>query len=170
MGMKERFSKHSKGLAQQTEPIKKRHANNLFLMIAHYLELFVSVLLIIAILTTLISMIRSLFDLAIEGGNLDHFQTFMSQLFSVVIGIEFLKMVCGYNLDSVIEVLLFTIARQMVLNHPTSFDQLLSILAIALLFLIRKFLFVRKLDSHDDTAHSEETDSPEDSTDHGDLS
>lgn len=120
--------------------------NGALLRVAYYLELVVSIILIISICVTLIALLRSLGVLVQEAGDIDEFQSFLSNMFSVVIGIEFLKMLCGYNMDAVVEVILFTIARQLVLNHATSAEQLLSISAIAILFIIRKYLFVRKLD------------------------
>lgn len=82
------------------------------------------------------------------GGSADDFQTFLGNMFTVVIGIEFLKMLCSYNVDSVIEVILFTVARQLVLNHEAALELLLSVVAIAILFVVRKYLFVKRLDAH----------------------
>ena len=64
----------------------------------------------------------------------------------MVIGIEFLKMLSRHNLSSVVEVLLFAISRQMVIEHTSPTENLLMVAAIAALFLIRKFLFIPGLD------------------------
>ena len=73
---------------------------------------------------------------------------FLSGAFNVVIGIEFLKMLCRHTLSSVIEVLLFAIARGMVAEHTTPVENLLSIAAIAILFVVRKYLFIPGLDDN----------------------
>lgn len=65
---------------------------------------------------------------------------------NIIIGIELLKMLCQHNLDSVVEVLLFAVARMMIIDHVKIWEMLIGIVAIAILFLIRKFLFVSALD------------------------
>ena len=67
-------------------------------------------------------------------------------MFNIVIGIELLKMFCRHDLDSVVEVLLFAVARQVIIEHTSMVDNLLCMLSVAILFCIRKFLFVSALD------------------------
>ena len=55
-------------------------------------------------------------------------------------------MLCRHNMGSVVEVLLFAISRQMVIEHTSPVENLLMVAAIAALFLIRKFLFIPGLD------------------------
>jgi phosphate starvation-inducible membrane PsiE len=76
----------------------------------------------------------------------DAFQNFLGIAFNVLIGIEFLKMIFRYNLSTVIEVLLFAIARQLIVEHTTVYENCVGIIAIAILFVIRKFLFIPELD------------------------
>ena len=49
-------------------------------------------------------------------------RSFLSTAFTVVIGIEFLKMLSRHNMSSAVEVLLFAIARQMVIEHTTPME------------------------------------------------
>ena len=55
-------------------------------------------------------------------------------------------MFCRHDLDSVVEVLLFAVARQVIIEHTSMVDNLLCMLSVAILFCIRKFLFVSALD------------------------
>ena len=52
------------------------------------------------------------------------------------------------HLGSAIEVLLFAISRQMVVEHTSAVETLLGIIAIALIFIIRKFWFVPSFGAH----------------------
>ena len=67
-------------------------------------------------------------------------------MLDIIIGIELLKMLCRHDLDSVVEVLLFSVAREMIIEHMPIYFTLVGIIAISILFLIRKFLFVSALD------------------------
>lgn len=70
------------------------------------------------------------------------FQAVLEQAFNLVIGIEFIKMLAKHTPGSAIEVLLFAMARQLVIGHMAPFENLLGIIAIAIIFIIRRFLFV----------------------------
>ena len=75
------------------------------------------------------------------------FSAFLSGAFTLVIGIEFIRMLTKHTPSSVIEVLLFSIARQMVVEHVGPVETLIGVVAIAGVFAIRKYLFV--VDFHD---------------------
>lgn len=58
----------------------------------------------------------------------------------LIMGLEFVKMLALHTAAAVIDVLLFTIARQMIITHGSSLDTLLGVSAVAGIFAIRKFL------------------------------
>lgn len=114
----------------------------LIFLISNYLEILLAFVVILAIGITLLSVPRELSLLYQNGG----FNQFLQALFDVIIGIELLKMLCRHDLDSVVEVLMFAVAREMIINHMPIIETLIGIVAIAVLFSIRKFLFVSALD------------------------
>lgn len=81
-------------------------------------------------------------------------QRYLSIVSTIVLCVEFVSMLCTHTVDSVVEVVLMAIARQIIVSHPAAFDTLLMVLAIVLLFVIRKFLFVDALDSRHNHSHS----------------
>lgn len=111
--------------------------------ISNYLEILLAFIVIIAIFITLLSVPHELNMLYQNGG----FNNFLQALFDIIIGIELLKMLCRHDLDSVVEVLMFAVAREMIINHMPIIETLIGIVAIAVLFSIRKFLFVSALDN-----------------------
>ena len=119
---------------------------NTIYRIAQLLEILVSFLVIVAILFSFATIFHQLGILSSDPSNADGLRDFLSTAFTVVIGIEFLKMLSRHNLSSVVEVLLFAISRQMIIEHTTPMENLLMVAAIAALFLIRKFLFIPGLD------------------------
>jgi len=68
------------------------------------------------------------------------FDRVLSITLGLVIGVEFTKMLVKHTPDSVIEVLLFAIARQMVVYHDDTLDLLIGVAAIAGLFAVKRFL------------------------------
>ena len=67
---------------------------------------------------------------------------FLERALDIVIGIEFIKMLAKHSPGSVLEVLLYAIARHMIVGHEDAVQNLVSVGAIALIFIIRKFFFV----------------------------
>lgn len=109
---------------------------------AFYLEVIAAVCIIVGLIINFTTVPEHL-SVLMNDGNLLLFLTFM---FNIVIGIEILKMFCRHDLDSIVEVLLFAVARQVIIEHTTMTENLLAVLAIAVLFSIRKYLFVSALD------------------------
>ena len=65
---------------------------------------------------------------------------FLSGTLLLVMGIEFVKMLALHTADAVVDVLLFTIVRQMIVNHTDAVETLLGVAAVAGIFAIKKFL------------------------------
>ena len=73
-------------------------------------------------------------------------QVFMDRSLLYVIGLEFAMMIIRRDPKLVIEVLIFAIARKMVITMDTGIDFLLGAFAIFILFGVR-FLLIRKSDN-----------------------
>lgn len=109
---------------------------------AQLFELLIALVVIVALTITVLKIPSHLNELLFDDG----FTLFLKNIFSIVIGIELLKMLCRHDLDSVVEVLLFAVAREMIIYHMPIYQTLIGVVAIAVLFMIRKFLFVSALD------------------------
>ena len=71
---------------------------------------------------------------------------FFVSAMTVVVGVEFVKMLLLHSPRAVTDVLLFAIARQLVVSHTTSLETLLGVAAVALIFVIKKFLHTQEDD------------------------
>ena len=69
---------------------------------------------------------------------------FLSGTLLLVMGIEFVKMLALHTADAVVDVLLFTIVRQMIVSHTDAVETLLGVAAVAGIFAIKKFLQTRE--------------------------
>lgn len=76
----------------------------------------------------------------------DYLQARLSDACLIIIGIELIKMINSYTIDSVIDVMLLALARQMVVEHTTPLQNLLTVIAVGILFVIRKYLYISHLD------------------------
>lgn len=108
---------------------------------ASLLEVIISVLVLTGLVISSVPVAREMLSLW-QSGSTDAFQTFLDHAFNLVIGIEFIKMLAKHSPGSALEVLLYAIARNMILGHGTAAENLLGVVAIGLIFVIRKFLFV----------------------------
>ena len=66
--------------------------------------------------------------------------SFLSSALLLVMGVEFVKLLALHTADAVLDVLLFTIVRQMIVSHTDALETLLGVAAVAGIFAIKKFL------------------------------
>ena len=76
-------------------------------------------------------------------GDAHYLQDRMSDACLILIGAEMLKMITSYTIDSVVDVMLLAIARQMIVEHTSPQENLLAVLSVGVL---RKFLYISRLD------------------------
>ena len=109
--------------------------------VSSILEVVLSVLVLIALLISMVPIAGEMFSL-VTNKSTDAFQTFLGHAFNLVIGIEFIKMLAKHSPGSALEVLLYAIARSMILDHSSPLGNLISVVSIGVIFLIRRFIFV----------------------------
>ena len=109
--------------------------------LASFLEVIISVLVLAGLLLSAIPVAQEMMTLWANGST-DAFQAFLEHAFNLVIGIEFIKMLAKHSPGSALEVLLYAIARNMILGHGTAIESLVGVASIGLIFVIRKFFFV----------------------------
>jgi len=130
----------------------KHFIQSIIFKIINALEIIISCLIVVAIVILTRKMALSLVGLWDEPTVDGALSVFLAQCFNLVIGIELVKMLVKHSIATVIEVLVFAIARQMIVEHLTPEGTLISILGLALLFVIRKYLF-KKLDATEKTVY-----------------
>ncbi len=103
------------------------------------LELLMGVAVIIGIGIAVIALIPHVGELWLHRGEAGALYEFLEYVFNIVIGIEFMKMLCKPDGDTIIEVLIFLVARHMIIGTTSTLDDLLSIISMGILFLIKKY-------------------------------
>lgn len=105
------------------------------------LEIVLSGLVLIGLLLSFIPLLRWMPGLLFDGNDVE-IRGFLERALDIVIGVEFIKMLAKHSPGSVLEVLLYAIARHMIVGHEDAVQNLVSVVAIALIFIIRKYFFV----------------------------
>ena len=120
---------------------------NYIIQASTLLEIVLSGLVLIGLLLTIIPLIKWMPGLLFDGNDVE-IRSFLERALDIVIGIEFIKMLAKHSPGSSLEVLLYAIARHMVVGHESALENLLSVGAIALIFVVRKFFFVPAFGAH----------------------
>ena len=76
----------------------------------------------------------------LEVNSEETFYTFLDSALSLIVGIEFLKMIIIPTSQNVIETLLFAVARTIILEHSSPVVLSVGVLSVTILFIIKKFL------------------------------
>ena len=104
------------------------------------LEKVVAAILVIGVVYAGYHLVISAFDFG-STDTTDYIESLLLHAFSVIIVIEFIRMLVKNSMNTIIEVLIFAIARGLVAGHETPVSLLIRVLAIAVLLASRKFLF-----------------------------
>ncbi len=120
---------------------------NYIIQASTLLEITLSGLVLIGLLFSIVPLLKWMPGLLFDGNDAE-IRTFLERALDIVIGIEFIKMLAKHSPGSSLEVLLYAIARHMVVGHESAVENLLSVGAIALIFVVRKFFFVPAFGAH----------------------
>ena len=120
---------------------------NRIIQASSLLEVLLSGLVLIGLLLSVVPLIRWMPGLLFDGNEAE-IRTFLERSLDIVSGIEFIKMLAKHSPGSSLEVLLYAIARHLVVGHDSAVENLLSVGAIALIFIVRKFFFVPSFGAH----------------------
>ena len=108
-------------------------------------EILVSILILFCVFAAVVALVLDIVRFVGVLGDGGVWQDVYSALFAVaiqlVIGIELVKMIAKHTPDSVVEVLLFVVAKRVITeSEATSLDVLLGVIAIAVLFAVKRYL------------------------------
>lgn len=118
----------------------KSYVTNFLKRFAVILEFTISIMLGIGVLLLCFRMAISLVNIP----NLDvwpNYEDLLDTSFNLIIGVELIRMMYHHTPDTVFEVLLFAIARHIIIDHTSIWSSLIGVCAIAVLFATRKYLF-----------------------------
>ena len=95
----------------------RKHFNTIIYNISRYAEIALSMVILLVIALAGFRLIMEVADTSVMSMDTEFFSAFLSQALSLVVGVEFVKMLCQHSAQTVVEVLMFATARQMVVEH-----------------------------------------------------
>ena len=119
---------------------RDRWSDHIFRRILHVIERFIAVLTILALLAALVMEIYTMFQ------DLNYFadvHNMLHNLLTIVVGLEFVRMLIDTTPANILEVLTVAITRHVVLTHEDPWSNIASVACIAGLFAIRRYLIRR---------------------------
>lgn len=122
--------------------LSKQYLRDKVSRIASYTEIYLSIVIVLGILIASFSIFFEIKDLSqqLSHGNGIEFQAFLTHAIELIIGVEFVKMLAKHTPGSAIDVLLFAVARKLIVAESAMLDVLIGVVAIAILFFVKKYL------------------------------
>ena len=108
--------------------------------VSYLFELLISVVVGIAVLILAARLVMDTISLATNAEGVVSLMTILNDAIILAIGAELIKMLCKHTPETVIEVLAFALARQLIVGHDAVWENLIIVVSIAILFAVRRFL------------------------------
>lgn len=114
--------------------------------ISDVMELLMAIIVLVAVVVALLNLKTPFLEFVNSHVGDAAFLDFMTYILNIVIGIEFFKMLCKPGTDTVLEVLMFVVARHMIVHDTSAVENLLTIIGIAIIVVIKRRLLPSKKD------------------------
>ncbi|MBR6676952.1 MAG: hypothetical protein IKL24_06435 [Clostridia bacterium] len=119
----------------------RRKLTKFFNIAVHVLEYLIA-LMTLAVLVGLIA--YEIYRMFTSDGYFDSSATYLHNILTIVVGLEFVRMLINLTPANTLEVLIVAIARQVIVDHSSPVNNVVCVICIAGLFAIRKFLVSKK--------------------------
>lgn len=119
----------------------KKYANSFLKALTSFLEVVIACILAVTIIIMIVQLIFSFSNLS-DLNKYPNYDDMLTSCFNLIIGVEMIRMLYLHTPITVFEVLLFAIARQIIIDHSSPVNSLIGVIALAILFATRKFLFM----------------------------
>ena len=113
---------------------------HIFRRILHIIERLIAV---VTIVVLLIAFGMEIYRMITVDGYMANTDTYLQHVLTIVVGLEFVRMLIDTTPASILEVLTVAITRQVILSHDNLLSNLACVACIAGLFAIRRFLVRR---------------------------
>ncbi len=127
--------KHLKKLERHDHRVE-----HVFRLVLHTLERIIAAVTILVMVGAFLWELHTMFN---TQGYLTDSSTYLHNILTIVVGLEFVRMLIDTTPASILEVLTVAITRQVILNHDNIWSNLVCVVCIAGLFAIRRFLVRR---------------------------
>lgn len=109
--------------------------------VLHTLEAVIAIMTLIVLIGMLGVEVYRMFTVA---GYFDSVHTYLQNILTIVVGLEFVRMLMDMTPVNTLEVLIVAISRHVILSHDDPLSNVACVLCIAGLFAIRRYLIPKK--------------------------
>lgn len=109
--------------------------------ILHFLEAIIAIMTLLVMIGMIGCEIYKMFTV---DGYFSEVHTYLHSILTIVVGLEFVRMLIDMTPGNTLEVLIVAISRQVIVNHDNPWSNVCCVLCIAGLFATRHFLIPRK--------------------------
>ena len=121
----------------------RKKLQNMIFELSYLIELLISIVVGVAVLIFGVSFVAELIGKGFNFGNTDAFAEILDYAIILAIGAELIKMLCKHTPETVIEVLAYALAHQLIVGHSSALENFIMVVSISVLFAVRRFLFKR---------------------------
>lgn len=121
----------------------RKKLQDIMFEVSYIFELCISVVVGVGIALFAVKLVIDMADVSFLKDESASLVAVLDKTIILAIGAEFIKMLCKHTPETVIEVLAFALARQLIIGHTTPLENLTTVIAIAILFAVRRFLLKR---------------------------
>lgn len=122
--------------------MRKKFQDKMF-ELSYLIELLIALLVGAAVAIMTVQTVIGMFDITFFESGMDSLVVILDKAITLAIGAELIKMLCKHTPETIIEVLAFALARQLIIGHAAPWENLVTVVAIAILFAVRRFLLNR---------------------------
>lgn len=108
--------------------------------LSYMFEWGIAVIVGFAVIIFGIRLVGDVIDISVLGKTSVTMTDVLGGAITIAIGAELIKMLCKHTPETVIEVLAFALARNLIVEHTSPIENLITVSAIGVLFVIRRFL------------------------------
>ncbi len=120
---------------------KRKKREDFIHMVLHKVEFIIAILTVVVLIITLGLEIYRMFTVE---GYFDNVNEYLHSILTIVVGLEFVRMLLDLTPANTLEVLIVAISRHVILSHDDPLSNVACVLCIAGLFAIRRFLIPKK--------------------------
>ena len=141
MGSQNRAPADPKLQARIVKQQKRDHrVEHVYRRILHVIERIIATVTILVLIAALVIEIHQMF---VVEGYLADMNQYLHNILTIVVGLEFARMLIDTTPASILEVLTVAITRHVILSHDNYWSNVACVACIAGLFAIRRFLIPR---------------------------
>lgn len=110
-------------------------------------EFAMAVIIFVGIIVSLPDLFKYMFEIvnSAQAHSYKLFQSFLAHVLLMVIGLEFVAMLINHEEYQVIYIMIMVVARKMLIYGDNTRDLFIGVLAIAVLFVVRKYFTIHKI-------------------------